>query len=98
MNISFEVFNIDRIKNEKVTRFVLLEVKVNGYKERINAVVIDLNRTDMFLGYDQLVKHNPEVNWKMGTIQFTKCLRACKIQYQNILFTSRTRRIQPTDN
>ena len=52
MNISFEVFNIDRIKNEKVTRFVLLEVKVNGYKERINAVVIDLNRTDMFLGYD----------------------------------------------
>ena len=35
---------------------------INGYKERIDVAVTDLNRTDMFLGYGWLVKHNLEVN------------------------------------
>jgi len=60
---SFKVFNADGIKNREVTRFVPLEVEINGYKEQINAAVIDLNSTDIFLGYDWLVKYNPEVNW-----------------------------------
>jgi len=34
----------------------------------INAVVIDLDGMDMFLGYNWLVKHNPEVNWDKKTI------------------------------
>jgi len=37
-------------------------VEINGHKEQIDAVVMDLNGTDMFLGYDWLVKHNPEVD------------------------------------
>ena len=68
MNRSFEVFNADRTKNGEVTQFTLLEVEINGHKEQINAVVTDLNGTDMFLGYDWLVKHNPEVNWSKGTM------------------------------
>jgi len=34
----------------------------------LEAAVTDLNGTDMFLGYNWLVKHNPEVSWKNGTI------------------------------
>ena len=68
INFSFEVFNMDRTKNREVTRIVLLEIKINGHKEQLEAAVMDLNRTDMFLGYDWLVKHNPEVNWKNRTI------------------------------
>ena len=98
MDISFEVFNTDGTKNGEVTRFVLLESEVNRYKERINVVVMDLNRTDIFLEYDWLVKHNPEVNWKIEKIQFTRYPRIYRMQHQNILFTSRTRRIQLTDN
>jgi len=64
VDFSFKVFNADGTKNGKVTRMVLLEVEINRYKEQIDAVVTDLNRTDMFLGHDWLVKHNPEVNWK----------------------------------
>ena len=33
INLSFEVFNTDGTKNREVTRVVLLEVKINGYKE-----------------------------------------------------------------
>jgi len=56
---------------------------------------MDLNRTDMFLGYNWLVKHNPEVNWKNGTIKFMRCPESCKIKYQDIKF--KTRRTQATE-
>jgi len=39
-----------------------LKVEINGHKEYIKAAVTDLNGTDMFLGHNWLVKHNPEVN------------------------------------
>jgi len=47
---------------------VSLEIKINEHKKQLEAAVMDLNRMDMFLEHDWLVKHNPEVNWKNGTI------------------------------
>ena len=68
INFSFKVFNTDRTKNREVTRMVLLEIKINRPKEQLEAAVMDLNRMDMFLGHNWLVKHNSEVNWKNRTI------------------------------
>jgi len=62
MDRSFKIFNIDGTKNRKVTRFILLELEINRYTEKINVAVTDLNSMDMFLEYNWLVKHNPEVN------------------------------------
>jgi len=62
INFLFEVFNIDRTKNGEVTRMVSLGIKINRHKKQLEAVVTDLNRMDMFLEHDWLVKHNPEVN------------------------------------
>ena len=62
IDFSFEVFNVDGTKNGEVTKVVSLEVEINGHKETLEAVVTDLDGTDMFLGHDWLVKHNPEVN------------------------------------
>ena len=50
----------------------------------------------MFLGHDQLVKHNPEVNWKEDKIQFTRCPKTCRTSHQNIKF--KTRRVQIMEN
>jgi len=58
-------------------------------------MVTDLNRTDMFLGHDWLVKHNPEFNWKNGIIKFTRYLGSCNIKHQDIKF--KTRRAQVTE-
>ena len=33
VDISFEVFNVDDIKNREVTRFMLLKIKINGHKK-----------------------------------------------------------------
>jgi len=62
MDRSFEVFNADRTKNKEVMRSVLLKLEINKHTEKINIVVIDLNSMDIFLEYDWLIKHNPEVN------------------------------------
>ena len=81
MDRSFEVFNTNRTKNREVTQFALLKVEINKYKKQIDAVVIDLNGIDMFLRYDWQVKHNSELNWNSGTIQFTRCPKICRTQH-----------------
>ena len=62
IDFSFEVFNTDRTKNREVTKMAPLEIEINRHKETLEAAVMDLNRIDMFLGHDWLVKHNLEVN------------------------------------
>ena len=81
MDRSFEVFNADGTKNKEITWYALLEVKINRHKEQIDVAVTDLNGTDIFLGYNWLVKHNPEVNWNIEIIQFTRCSRNCRTKY-----------------
>ena len=95
LNFSFEVFNADGTKNREVTKVVPLEIEIDGHTEQLEAVVTDLDGTDMFLGHDWLVKHNPEVNWKNSTIQFTRCPGHCSMKYEDIWFN--TRRQMATD-
>ena len=68
IDFSFKVFNTDSTKNGEVTKVTPLEIEIDRHTEQSETAVIDLDRTDMFLGHDWLVKHNPEVNWKNGTI------------------------------
>ena len=72
-----------------MTKVAPLEVEINGHKEKLEAAVTDLDGTDMFLGHDWLVKHNPEVNWKNGTIKFTRCPGNCTMTHKDIWFNSR---------
>ena len=81
MDRLFEVFNTDGIKNGEVTWFAPLEVEINRHKEWIDTVVTDLNSTNIFLGYDWLVKHNLEVDWNKGTMWFTRCPRICRTNH-----------------
>ena len=62
INFSFEVFNADGSRNGEVTKVAPLEIEINGHKETLEAAVMDLDGTDMFLGHNWLVKYNLEVN------------------------------------
>ena len=97
INFSFEVFNADGTKNREVTKVAPLEIEINGHKETLEAAVTDLDRTDMFLGHDWLVKHNPEVNWRNGTIKFTRCPGNCTMTHKDIQFNSRQTKETATD-
>ena len=59
---------------------------------------MDLNDIDMFLGYDWLIKYNPEVNWDIGTIQVIRYSKMCQTQHQNIYFMLKNRKVQSMDN
>ena len=89
INFSFEVFNADETKNGEVTKMVPLEVEINGHKETLEAAVMDLDGTDIFLGHDWLVEHNPEVNWKNGTMKFMRCPGNYIMTHKDIWFNSR---------
>ena len=97
IDFSFEVFNADGTKNGEVTKVASPEVEINGHKETLEAAVTDLDGTDMFLGHDWLVKHNPEVNWKNGTIKFTRCPGNCTMTHKDIRFNSRQTKKTATD-
>ena len=60
----FDIYNLDRSKNEEKTikEFVPLKINSNRHIKQINAVVSEIKETDLFLGYDWLVEHNPEVD------------------------------------
>ena len=73
-------------------------MKINGHKEQIDIAVMDLNSTDMFLGYDWFVKHNPEVDWSKETMWFIRCPRTCRTNHQDILFIPRNQRTQAMDD
>jgi len=92
----FEVFNANGTKNGEVTKVAPLEIEINGHKETLEAAVMDLNSTDMFLGHDWLVRQNPEVNWKNNTIRFTRCPGSCTMKHEDIQF--KTRRTKATEN
>jgi len=99
INFSFKVFNADGTKNGEVTKVAPLEIEINGHKETLEAAVIDLDGTDIFLGHNWLVKHNLEVNWKNGTIKFTRCPGNCTMKHEDIQFKfRRTKVIETTDN
>ena len=89
INFSFKVFDTDGTKNRKVTKVVPLEIEINGHKEQLEAAVMDLNGTDMFLDHDWLVKHNSEVNWKNDIIRFIRCPGQCIMKYEDIKFNTR---------
>jgi len=89
INFLFKVFNTDGTKNREVTKMAPLEIKIDGHMEQLEAAVTDLDRTDMFLGHNWLVKHNPEVNWKNSTIQFTRCPGHCIMKHEDIRFNTR---------
>jgi len=89
IDFSFEVFNADKTKNGEMTKVAPLEIEINRHKETLEAAVMDLDGTDMFLGHNWLVKHNPEVNWRNGTIKFTRCPGNCTMTYKDIRFNSR---------
>jgi len=79
-----------------VTKVASLEIEINGHKETLEAVVTDLNGTNIFLGHDWLVKHNSEVNWKNSSIKFTRCPGSCMMKHKDIQF--KTKKIKAMEN
>ena len=73
------VFNADGTENQggPITEYMELRMIIQGHKERIMAAVTDLGTADLYLGFDWLTKHNPEVDWAHHKLRFLQCSDEC---------------------
>jgi len=65
-------YNADGTTNVggSITEYVSLRLDVNGHSDLRHLVVTDLSY-DVFIGFDWISYHNPEVNWQTEEIKFT---------------------------
>ena len=80
---------------------VPITLEAGRHIEQINAVVSGIIETDIFLGYDWLEKHNPEIDWKKGTMNFTRCPKNCHLTGQTTMFNNQQALIhthEPTED
>ena len=50
-----------------------------GHHEKAVFKICDLGKSNIIISFTWLKKHNPEINWKTGHIQFTRCHQECNI-------------------
>ena len=95
-----KVHNADGSDNEGglITEYVELEMAIGGHQESIRLAVTTLASSNIFLGHDWLIRHNPEIDWKLGTMEFTRCPDTCQldeIQVRNVQETMNSERKWP---
>jgi hypothetical protein len=64
-------------KSGQITDFVEMQIWIGNHQEFIHLAILDLAKMDIFLGYDWLKLHNPEIDWTKNEIGFTRCLSGC---------------------
>jgi len=73
-------YNADRLTNKdgSVTEVVKMNMTIGDHQELIQLSVTNLGNHDLFLGYDWLQKHNPNINWKDSLINLQNCQQWCR--------------------
>jgi hypothetical protein len=77
------VLNADGSPNKlgTVNTYVELEMEIGSpqgpHRERISLPVVNLGNGGIFLGYDWLRGHNPEIDWSKDRIEFSRCPAEC---------------------
>ena len=64
MKSMVKIYNSDRTRNKygKIKEIVPITLEAGGHTEQINTVVSGITEMDIFLGYNWLEKHNPEID------------------------------------
>jgi hypothetical protein len=63
-------WNVDRTKNKQGTIWYYTDLQVNGKMNTEQFLITGLGNQKIILGLPWLQEHNPEINWKEGTLQW----------------------------
>ena len=71
--VPIPVYNADGSINSagSIKEFAIVELRIREHSEQIAMAMSNLSTHPIFLGYDWLRKHNPQIDWKAKTLQFT---------------------------
>ena len=74
------VFNADATQNKfgEITDFVLCNITIGHHHSQQPFLVTNIGCQHAILGMSFLQRHNPEINWKEGTLEFTRCPAPCQ--------------------
>ena len=77
--IKIPVYNADGTLNDggAIEEVVELRLIIGDHAERIEMAVVNLGKTDFFLGLDWLRLHNPSIDWDQSTVIFDRCPERC---------------------
>ncbi|OCB85965.1 hypothetical protein A7U60_g7100 [Sanghuangporus baumii] len=54
-----------------IKEYIMVRMFFGKHEEEIQLAVMSLASSNIFLGHDWLQKHNPEIDWKIGSVKFT---------------------------
>ena len=71
--VPIPVYNADGSINSagSIREFTIVKMRIRDHSEQIAMAMSNLSTHPIFLGYNWLRKHNPQINWKVKTLQFT---------------------------
>ena len=77
--IPVPVYNADGTLNRdgSITHMAELRMTVKDHSEKIELAVTGLESAPLFIGYEWLKRHNPNIDWQQGTIAFDRCPEDC---------------------
>ena len=73
------VYNVDGSANTdgSITEVAELLLRYNGHTERALFCVTGLGKQNLILGHTWLKEHNPEVDWRTGKVEMSRCSPRC---------------------
>jgi hypothetical protein len=71
--------NIDQTPNVmgSITESVQLQLTIQQHRTTETFLVAKLGDNDTMIGIDQIKRHNPEIDWHKGSLDFTQCPPSC---------------------
>ena len=79
MPIPIPVYNADGTRNQAgpITEMAELILAIGDHQERIQLAITNLGNTDLFIGYEWLRFHNPNIDWERGNLTLNQCPEVC---------------------
>ena len=76
---SYHVINVDGTPNKagQITEYVQAYVEIGSHKTTQHLFVTNLGNKEIMIGYSYLYKHNPNIDWRKGQWEFTRCSDTC---------------------
>ena len=73
------IYNADGTLNKggTIKEYAEIQMIIQDHVEIIQFTISDLGEADVFIGYEWLKKHNPDVDWGASTLFFTRCPDEC---------------------
>lgn len=62
-----------------ITHSTIIPITIENHSESVSFLITNLDNHPMILGHTWLAFHNPELNWRTGKLEFTRCPSSCSI-------------------